>query len=224
VVNKPDLGPEHWAAAAAAAAAAGGECRCGGSGKNGAAACSKHGRGGGGGEAELQRQCRCCAKEGALKSHDGPSFFAVPGNHDWIDGLDCFQRHIQHKGWIGGWLMPQVRWQAGGQAGRQAAMCTSSSCAHSLLCSLRAQACYLSTVADRLLPPPYQPAATMRACLPARLQEKSYFAVRLPHGWWLFGLDLALVDDIDMCQYRWVGGRYAGSTGGEGSRTGEGIW
>ncbi|KAI7840166.1 hypothetical protein COHA_005949 [Chlorella ohadii] len=47
-------------------------------------------------------------------------------------------KHIQHKGWIGGWLMPQ---------------------------------------------------------------EKSYFALRLPHGWWLFGLDLALVDDIDMCQY-----------------------
>ena len=34
------------------------------------------------------------------------------------------------------------------------------------------------------------------------LQEKSYFALRLPHGWWLFGLDLALVDDIDMCQCR----------------------
>lgn len=34
-------------------------------------------------------------------------------------------------------------------------------------------------------------------------QEKSYFALRLPHGWWVFGLDLALVDDIDMCQYRW---------------------
>ncbi|EFN50573.1 hypothetical protein CHLNCDRAFT_136265 [Chlorella variabilis] len=32
-------------------------------------------------------------------------------------------------------------------------------------------------------------------------QEKSYFAIRLPHGWWLFGLDLALEDDIDMCQY-----------------------
>ncbi len=31
-------------------------------------------------------------------------------------------------------------------------------------------------------------------------QEKSYYALRLPHGWWLFGLDLALVDDIDMCQ------------------------
>ena len=34
------------------------------------------------------------------------------------------------------------------------------------------------------------------------LQEKSYFALALPHGWWLFGLDLALVDDIDMCQCR----------------------
>lgn len=36
----------------------------------------------------------------------------------------------------------------------------------------------------------------------ACLQEKSYFALALPHGWWLFGLDLALVDDIDMCQCR----------------------
>ena len=34
------------------------------------------------------------------------------------------------------------------------------------------------------------------------MQEKSYYALRLPHGWWLFGLDLALVDDIDMCQCR----------------------
>jgi hypothetical protein len=34
------------------------------------------------------------------------------------------------------------------------------------------------------------------------LQEKSYFALRLPAGWWVFGLDLALVGDIDMCQYR----------------------
>ncbi len=33
-------------------------------------------------------------------------------------------------------------------------------------------------------------------------QEASYFALALPHGWWLFGLDLALVDDIDMCQTR----------------------
>jgi hypothetical protein len=34
-------------------------------------------------------------------------------------------------------------------------------------------------------------------------QEKSYFAIRLPHGWWAFGLDLALGEDIDMHQYRY---------------------
>lgn len=34
------------------------------------------------------------------------------------------------------------------------------------------------------------------------VQEKSYFALHLPAGWWVFGLDLALVGDIDMCQYR----------------------
>lgn len=33
-----------------------------------------------------------------------------------------------------------------------------------------------------------------RCVLTGCAQEKSYFAVRLPHGWWLFGLDLALVD------------------------------
>lgn len=38
----------------------------------------------------------------------------------------------------------------------------------------------------------------------SNLQEKSYFALRLPAGWWVFGLDLALVGDIDMCQYRCV--------------------
>ena len=37
-------------------------------------------------------------------------------------------------------------------------------------------------------------------------QEKSYFSLALPHGWWVFGLDLALVGDIDMCQYRWAVG------------------
>lgn len=54
--------------------------------------------------------------------------------------LETFQRHVVHKGWLGGWLLPQ---------------------------------------------------------------EKSYFALRLPHGWWLLAVDLALVEDIDMCQYRY---------------------
>ena len=82
-------------------------------------------------------RCRACAGAAALRAYDGPTAFAIPGNHDWIDGLETFQRYVQHRGWLGGWLLPQ---------------------------------------------------------------EKSYFALRLPHGWWLFGLDLALVDDIDMCQ------------------------
>jgi len=33
----------------------------------------------------------------SLAGHDGPTAFAIPGNHDWIDGLETFQRHILHK-------------------------------------------------------------------------------------------------------------------------------
>lgn len=45
VVNKPDLGPEHWAAAGVAVGLA--ECRCGGAAGSGVAACSKHSAGSG---------------------------------------------------------------------------------------------------------------------------------------------------------------------------------
>ena len=34
-------------------------------------------------------------------------------------------------------------------------------------------------------------------------QKKSYFAIRLPHDLWLFGLDYALNDDIDPLQYQY---------------------
>ena len=47
---------------------------------------------------------RPCAKEAALRGYDGPTLFAVPGNHDWIDGLDCFQV----GGWVGGWVQGWV--------------------------------------------------------------------------------------------------------------------
>ena len=57
---------------------------------------------------------------------------------DWIDGLETFQRHVIHKGWLGGWLLPQ---------------------------------------------------------------EKSYFALHLPHGWWVLTIDLGLDNDIDMLQF-----------------------
>lgn len=33
-------------------------------------------------------------------------------------------------------------------------------------------------------------------------QKKSYFALRLPKKWWLFGLDLALHGDIDVYQFK----------------------
>ena len=52
--------------------------------------------------------CRACAAAQALRLYDGPTCFAIPGNHDWIDGLETYQRHIQHKAWLGGWLLPQV--------------------------------------------------------------------------------------------------------------------
>jgi hypothetical protein len=32
-------------------------------------------------------------------------------------------------------------------------------------------------------------------------QNRSYFAAQLPHGWWILGLDFALVGDIDRTQY-----------------------
>jgi hypothetical protein len=80
VVNKPDLGPEYWAAARTA------ECRCGAT-SGGSSTCSRH-RGEQGSEAQQQQQqqqqpCRPCAKEAALRAYDGPTLFAVPGNHDW---------------------------------------------------------------------------------------------------------------------------------------------
>jgi hypothetical protein len=62
---------------------------------------------------------------------------ALPGNHDWYDGLRSFLRQFCQGRWIGGWKTEQRR---------------------------------------------------------------SYFAVRLPRGWWLWGIDVALGDDIDQPQ------------------------
>jgi hypothetical protein len=59
---------------------------------------------------------------------------AIPGNHDWYDGLVSFIRTFCQQRRIGGW---QTR------------------------------------------------------------QRRSYFAVRLPHNWWLWGIDIQLDEDID---------------------------
>ena len=33
-------------------------------------------------------------------------------------------------------------------------------------------------------------------------QNRSYYALKLPKGWWLFGLDCAMSRDIDIDQYK----------------------
>jgi hypothetical protein len=66
-----------------------------------------------------------------------PALFAIPGNHDWYDGLISFMRLFARRGCIGGW---QTR------------------------------------------------------------QKRSYFAIRLPHNWWIWALDYQLESDIDQPQ------------------------
>lgn len=63
-----------------------------------------------------------------------PHMFAIPGNHDWYDGLTSFLRLFCQGRWIGGW---QTR------------------------------------------------------------QRRSYFALKLPHDWWLFAIDIQLESDLD---------------------------
>jgi hypothetical protein len=38
-----------------------------------------------------------------------PHLFAIPGNHDWYDGLTCFMRVFCAGAWIGGWRTRQRR-------------------------------------------------------------------------------------------------------------------
>jgi hypothetical protein len=66
-----------------------------------------------------------------------PTLFAVPGNHDWYDGLTSFLRIFCQGRWLGGWRTRQTR---------------------------------------------------------------SYFALRLPHGWWLWAIDISFDRFIDQPQ------------------------
>ncbi|HKE70050.1 MAG TPA: metallophosphoesterase [Nocardioidaceae bacterium] len=78
-----------------------------------------------------------------------PVAYAVPGNHDWYDGLTSFLRVFGQTQRMGGWDTQQLR---------------------------------------------------------------SYFALRLPHRWWLFGLDIQLDTYIDRPQleyFREVGEQMA---------------
>jgi hypothetical protein len=75
------------------------------------------------------------------QSHDGHNrtpVYALPGNHDWYDGLTTFIRLFCQKGrWVGQWTATQTR---------------------------------------------------------------SYFAIQLPHRWWVWGLDVQLESDLDVPQ------------------------
>jgi Calcineurin-like phosphoesterase len=72
-----------------------------------------------------------------------PRIYAIPGNHDWYDGLTTFMRLFCRRQWIGGWRTEQKR---------------------------------------------------------------SYFALRLPGGWWLWGLDIQFDFYIDEPQLQFFQG------------------
>lgn len=66
-----------------------------------------------------------------------PALFALPGNHDWTDGLRGFMRRFCQGAWLGGWKTHQTR---------------------------------------------------------------PYWSIKLPHGWWLWGVDSQMDDYIDQAQ------------------------
>jgi hypothetical protein len=80
---------------------------------------------------------------------------AIPGNHDWYDGLVAFRR-IFCESWVTSEPLPRY--------------------AMSL--------------------PPRENLDTFAGAW-ATFQERSYYAVRLPHGWWLWGIDIQLAAPID---------------------------
>ena len=69
-----------------------------------------------------------------------PELFAIPGSHDWYDGLVNFTSIFCRRRWIGGWRTRQRR---------------------------------------------------------------SYFAIKLPHGWWLWGIDIQFGSYVDEAQLQY---------------------
>jgi hypothetical protein len=71
---------------------------------------------------------------------EAPELFAIPGSHDWYDGLVNFTSIFCRNRWIGGWRTRQRR---------------------------------------------------------------SYFALKLPHRWWLWGIDIQFGDYLDEAQLQY---------------------
>ena len=76
-------------------------------------------------------------------AEDGPELFAIPGSHDWYDGLVNFTSIFCRNRCIGGWRTRQRR---------------------------------------------------------------SYFALKLPNGWWLWGIDIQFGASVDEVQLRYFAG------------------
>ncbi|HEY3691071.1 MAG TPA: metallophosphoesterase [Pseudonocardiaceae bacterium] len=74
---------------------------------------------------------------------EAPELFAIPGSHDWYDGLVNFTSIFCRKRWIGGWKT---------------------------------------------------------------VQRRSYFALKLPNRWWLWGVDIQFGSYIDEAQLRYFAG------------------
>lgn len=136
----------------------------------------------------------------SLAEHDGPTAFAIPGNHDWIDGLETFQRHILHK--VKSKPNPLL-FPVSGCFFRRS-LCCRPALPNGAIMKVDAPCMRLTIRKNLIRVSMADLLAVAQGWIGGWLlpQEASYFALALPHGWWLFGLDLALVDDIDMCQTR----------------------
>ncbi|AUX41567.1 hypothetical protein SOCE26_029880 [Sorangium cellulosum] len=85
----------------------------------------------------LVRPYAAALPQADLDPKEAPHLFAIPGNHDWYDGLTSFMRLFGQRRTLGAWKT---------------------------------------------------------------LQARSYFALKLPHGFWLLGVDIHLEADIDQPQ------------------------
>jgi hypothetical protein len=99
-----------------------------------------------------------------VPSNPAPCMLAIPGNHDWYDGLTNFVREFCQGGFLGGWRL---------------------------------------------------------------VQRRSYFAVKLVGGWWLWGIDIALDTRIDAPQQTYfldvLSGRSGSATSGQRFERGDNI-
>src|SRR5437016_1084882 len=84
-----------------------------------------------------------------LASIGAPDLYAVPGNHDWYDGLSAFLNLFCWRQIDGPWSTARSGHMIGGWHTKQL---------------------------------------------------RSYFALALPHNWWLWGIDIQLTNYIDQQQ------------------------